>query len=126
MTALLRRGNAREDSSRRERLAAMLSRDPLDAVVAEEFMRAVIADSAAKIEGRRHALAAYGRIEHLPLHYDLRMLAVRLLYQEGNWREALRLLRHQLVEVSGATQRDAVTEWMARCAWQLRRAGDQR
>ena len=29
---------------------------PLDAVVAEEFMRAVIADSAAKIEGRRRAL----------------------------------------------------------------------
>ena len=126
MAALLRRGNAREDSIRRERLGAMLRRDPLDVVVVEEFMRAVIADSAAKIEGRRRALVAYGRIEHLPLHYDLRMLAVRLLYQEGNWREALRLLRHQLVEVSGATQRDAVTEWMARCAWQLRRAGDQR
>jgi tetratricopeptide (TPR) repeat protein len=124
MTALLRRGDAREDSLRREGLTALLRRDPLDPVVAEEFMRAVIADSADRSEGRRRALAVYERIEHLPLHYDLRMLAVRLLYQERNWREALRLLRHQLNEVQGAAQRDAVTEWMARCVWQLRRAGE--
>ena len=53
------------------------------------------------------------------------MLAVRLYYREGKPAEALRLLRHQFNEVMTAVQRGTVAEWMARCAWQLRKRGGQ-
>ncbi|MDX9759607.1 MAG: hypothetical protein RBU27_10645 [Bacteroidota bacterium] len=121
VTDQLLRNTPRADSVRRARLTLLCARDPDDPVVVEEYMRAMIADTAARTEGRRRALRAFERIAWQPLWYDLRMLAVRLFAREQRWEDAQRLLRHQLGEARTAVQRAEVTEWMARCAMARRK-----
>jgi hypothetical protein len=112
------RWDAREsDSLRLLRFGELLVRYPEDPVVVEEYMRAAAVDD----NGRKRALNAWRRIEGVPAPDELRLFAVRLYYQEGEWTEAQRLLRHLLNEPLSASVRSDVTEWLARCAWQLRR-----
>ncbi len=95
----------------------MLRANPRDPVVVEEYMRSEEDDSS----GTRRALRAWRSVEDLPLNDAVRMLAVRLYYRDRQWAEAQRLLRHQWNEPLTAAARNEAAEWLARCAWQLRR-----
>jgi tetratricopeptide (TPR) repeat protein len=122
VTDLLRTTGEKEDSLRRRRAESLLRRAPEDPVLVEEYMRATAVDT----RGRRKALRAWRRIASLPVPAALRLLAVRLHYEERQWSEARRLLRHQLNEPMSEDMRNVVTEWLARCAWQQRRAEQKR
>ncbi|MBE0643381.1 MAG: hypothetical protein IH600_04825 [Bacteroidetes bacterium] len=117
LTGLLKADARDQDSLRRTQLTALLGKFPRDAVVVEEYMRAATDDSS----GRAEALRAWREIESQPANDAVRMLAVRLYYADRQWEEAQRLLRHLWNEALGDAARNEVAEWLARCAWQLRR-----
>lgn len=119
VTGLLNASEETADSLRLRRAEELLRRAPEDPVLVEEYMRAVAVDA----DGRGKALRAWRRIAFLPAPSALRLFAARLQYQERQWHEAQRLLRHLLNEPLTQTMRNEVTEWLARCAWQLRREG---
>lgn len=118
VTGTLRWDARRGDSLRLLRLEELLRKNPEDPVIVEEYMRAAAVDTG----GRKRALRAWRRIEHAAAPDELRLFAVRLYYEERDWHEAQRLLRHLLNEPLRESVRNVVTEWLARCAWQLRRA----
>ncbi|MFZ1730842.1 MAG: hypothetical protein WAV84_12025 [Bacteroidota bacterium] len=117
VTGMLRWDAQDDDSLRLLHLRVLLEKQIEDPVIVEEFMRAAAVDSI----GRNQALNAWRQIEDDPAPDELRLFAVRLYYQERNWPEAQRLLRHLLNEPLAESVRNQVIKWLARCAWQLRR-----
>lgn len=121
LAGMLRWNAAEDDSLRRAAMDSLLRMHPRDPVVVEEYMRAEADDSL----GCRRALRAWRAIEDLPANDAVRMLAVRLYYRDRQWEEARRLLRHLWNEPLTAAARNETAEWLARCAWQLRRERQQ-